>query len=129
MKHTNTSPTRGVQMFADISAYVLLAWLLTFLLPVIWVSIQSGHFPVYAADPDIYSRSVFLNIIFFVNVMFLFAAFPAAAALIMILIHLFVNKYSFKKREIVLYLTGTLAFLVLFVFRYALTPQFDWFYD
>ena len=129
MKHTNTLPTRGVEMFADISAYLLLGWLFTFLYPVIWVSLQSGHFPVYGADPDIYSRSIFLNIIFAVNLIFLFAVFPAAAALILILIHLVVNKYAFTRREIILYLTGTLSFLLFFVLRYALTPQFDWFYD
>jgi hypothetical protein len=97
MKHTASRPVRGVEMFAEISAFILLGWLCTFLFPVVYVWLQSGHLPVFGGDADISGRSVLLNIIFGINLLFLFAGLPAVAALILILIHLVVNRYAFKE--------------------------------
>lgn len=129
MKHTASKPVRGVEMFAEISAFILLGWLCTFLFPVVYVWLQSGHLPVFGGDADLSGRPVLLNIIFGINLLFLFAGLPAAAALILILIHLVVNRYAFTRSEIILYLSAALSLVLFFVFRDILTPQFDWFYD
>jgi|GEM_PF-4294902 len=121
---------KDIQFFARLSAVVPITFTGSFLLAISTGILIAGHRPQPYIDPDPDAMNSIL-LYFFLTVHFvcLFISLFAIPGWILLLLHLFINRVAFNKKDVRVHLIAIMCVCIYLTFFIVWRSPLEWLYD